>query len=355
MKFVDQARIFIKSGDGGNGCVSFRREKYVEFGGPNGGDGGKGGDVYVEAVKGLNTLVDFRYKRHYKAGRGQHGMGKNMTGGGGDDIIMQVPIGTQIFDEDQDFMIADLAKTGDRILIARGGEGGLGNAHFKTSTNRAPRQMTPGTAGEERWVILRLKLLADAGLVGLPNAGKSTFLSSVTRARPKIADYPFTTISPQLGVAGLGANEFVIADIPGLIEGASDGVGLGTRFLGHIERCGVLLHLIDSTAEDVVGDYDMIMGELENYGGDLLSKPMIIGLNKVDATPEDELEEKRLLLADAAARPVMLLSGATGENTKDVLAALWDVIRHDREDRDTGSDDDFEAGSDSGGTTWSPI
>lgn len=354
MKFVDQARIFIKSGDGGNGCVSFRREKYIEYGGPNGGDGGAGGNIYVEAIKGLNTLVDFRYKRHYKAGRGQHGMGKNMTGAGGQDVVLQVPAGTQIFDEEGEFMIADLLRAGDRLMIAKGGEGGLGNAHFKSSTNRAPRRMTPGSEGEENWVILRLKLLADAGLVGLPNAGKSTFLSAVTRAKPKIADYPFTTISPQLGVVGLDNNEFVLADIPGLIEGASDGIGLGTRFLGHIERCGVLLHLIDSTEDNVVGAYTTIMEELHAYGAGLLDKPMIIGLNKMDACPAEELEEKRLMLADAAARPVMMLSGVTGEHSRDVLAALWDVIKDDRETREAKEEADQQDEDTSTGS-WSPL
>jgi GTP-binding protein len=356
MKFVDQAKIYIQSGAGGNGCVSFRREKYIEFGGPNGGDGGKGGDVVVEAVAGLNTLVDYRYKRHYKAQKGQHGMGKNMTGASGDDLVLQVPVGTQIFDEDQEFQIADLTKAGDRVILAKGGHGGLGNTHFKSSTNQAPRRTTPGGEPEEMYVTLRLKLIADAGLVGLPNAGKSTFLSAVSRARPKIADYPFTTITPQLGVVGVGENEFVLADIPGLIEGASDGVGLGTRFLGHVERCGVLLHLVDGTQEDVVEAYETIMTELEQYGGDLVDKPMIVGLNKCDAIPEDELEEKRIALHDAAATPVMVLSGATGGGVKDVLSALWDVVKEDKaqrrqEEERSAADDD---GSSTGGE-WSPI
>ncbi|RMB07897.1 GTPase ObgE [Eilatimonas milleporae] len=355
MKFVDQSRIFVKSGDGGNGCVSFRREKFVEFGGPNGGDGGRGGHVYVEAVDGLNTLVDFRYKRHYKAARGQHGMGKDRTGANGADITLQVPVGTQIFDEDMDFLIADLTQPGDRVMLAEGGSGGLGNSHFKSSTNQAPRRSTPGAEGAEMWVVLRLKLIADAGLVGLPNAGKSTFLAAVTRAKPKIADYPFTTLSPQLGVVGVDGNEFVLADIPGLIEGASEGVGLGTRFLGHIERCGVLLHLIDGTADDVVGAYETIMAELADYGADLTGKPMIIGLNKADAIPEDTLEEKRLALADASARPVMTLSGVSGAGVRDALSALWDVIKEDRRQRTraeadgAGADDSETAGG------WSPI
>lgn len=355
MKFVDQTRIFLKSGPGGNGCVSFRREKYVEFGGPNGGDGGKGGDVVIEAVTGLNTLVDYRYKRHYKAPKGQHGMGKNMTGASGEDLVMKVPVGTQVFDEDMEFMIADLVKVGDRVVLAKGGEGGLGNTHFKSSTNRAPRRTTPGGEGEEMWVVLRLKLIADAGLLGLPNAGKSTFLSAVSRARPKIADYPFTTIRPQLGVVGVGQNEFVMADIPGLIEGASEGVGLGHRFLGHIERCGVLLHLIDATEEDVVASYETIMAEVENYGGDLTGKPMIVGLNKCDAVGDDDLEEKRLALTDAAARPVMVLSGATGEGVKEVLSALWDVVKQDIAQRAVEEErPEDDQGSETAGE-WSPI
>ena len=354
MKFVDQTRIFLKSGPGGNGCVSFRREKYVEFGGPNGGDGGKGGDVVIEAITGLNTLVDYRYKRHYKAQKGQHGMGRDMTGAGGDDLVMQVPVGTQVFDEDREFMIADLMKVGDRVVLAQGGEGGLGNTKFKTSTNRAPRRTTPGGEGEEMWVVLRLKLIADAGLLGLPNAGKSTFLSAVSRAKPKIADYPFTTIRPQLGVVGVGQNEFVMADIPGLIEGASDGVGLGHRFLGHIERCGVLLHLIDATEEDVVASFETIMGEVTAYGGDLTGKPMIIGLNKCDAVDEDELEEKRLALTDAAARPVMVLSGVTGEGVKEMLSALWDVVKQDIAKRASEDGLEEEQGPAAAGE-WSPV
>lgn len=354
MKFVDQTRIFLKSGPGGNGCVSFRREKYIEFGGPNGGDGGKGGDVVIEAVTGLNTLVDYRYKRHYKAQKGQHGMGKNMTGASGEDLVMRVPVGTQVFDEDMEFMIADLAKVGDRVVLAKGGDGGLGNTHFKSSTNRAPRRTTPGGEGEEMWVVLRLKLIADAGLLGLPNAGKSTFLAAVSRARPKIADYPFTTIRPQLGVVGVGQNEFVMADIPGLIEGASEGVGLGHRFLGHIERCGVLLHLVDATEPDVVASYETIMSEIIAYGGDLTGKPMIVGLNKADAVSSEELEEKRVALADAAARPVMTLAGFTGEGVKEILSALWDVVKEDIAARavEDGADEEQAASADGG---WSPV
>ncbi len=329
MRFVDQTKIFVKSGDGGNGCVSFRREKYVEFGGPNGGDGGKGGNIIVEAITGLNTLVDYRYSRHFKARKGQHGMGRNMTGAGGDDIIMKVPVGTQIFDEEQEFMIADLLHEGDSITLARGGEGGLGNTNFKSATNQSPRRTTPGEEGEEMWVILRLKLMADAGLVGLPNAGKSTFLSSVSRARPKIADYPFTTIHPQLGVVGFGENEFVLADLPGLIEGASEGIGLGDRFLGHVERCGVLLHLIDGTADDVVESYNTIMEELHSYGNGLAEKPMIIGLNKLDSIAGDDLKDKHVALQEASSSPVLALSGVSGDGVPDVLSSLWDVVKAD--------------------------
>lgn len=326
MKFVDQTRIFVQSGNGGNGIASFRREKYVEYGGPNGGDGGRGGDIIVRAIDGLNTLVDYRYKRHFKARHGQNGMGKNMTGASGDTLILEVPAGTQIFDEAQEFQIADLEKVGDEIILAKGGDGGLGNTHFKTSTNRAPRKATPGFPGEEMWVILRLKLLADAGLVGLPNAGKSTFLAATTRAKPKIADYPFTTIAPQLGVVGFDAHEFVLADIPGLIEGASEGVGLGTRFLGHVERCGVLLHLIDGLADDITDAYETIMEELDGYGHGLLDKPMIVGLNKSDGIPDEILAEKISELEAICTHPIIPLSGATGHGTRDVLTALWRII-----------------------------
>lgn len=360
MKFVDQTRIFVKSGPGGNGIVSFRREKYVEFGGPNGGDGGKGGDIVFEAIEGLNTLVDYRYKRHYKARKGQHGMGSNMTGKSGDDMILEVPVGTQIYDEDQEFQIADLAKEGDRVVLCKGGEGGLGNTHFKSSTNRAPRRATPGGEGEEMWIVLRLKLLADAGLLGLPNAGKSTFLSAVTRAKPKIADYPFTTIHPQLGVVGYKSHEFVMADIPGLIEGASEGIGLGTRFLGHVERCGVLLHLVDGTQEDVVGAYETIMEELEQYGEGLIDKPQVLGLNKCDALDEEEIAEKQKVLAEVSGAPVMVLSGVTGDGVPEVLGALWKIVQADKkaraEDEPETPEDPFSDYDDSGSSGgWSPI
>jgi len=357
MRFVDQTRIFVKSGPGGNGIVSFRREAYVEFGGPNGGDGGTGGDIIVEAVTGLNTLIDYRYKRHFKAPKGQHGMGKDMTGASGDHMLLNVPEGTQIYDEDEEFLIADLKKAGDRITLARGGHGGLGNTHFKTSTNRAPRRCTAGGEGEELWVVLRLKLIADAGLLGMPNAGKSTFLSAVSRARPKIADYPFTTIRPQLGVVGYKTHEFVMADIPGLIEGASEGVGLGHRFLGHVERCGVLLHLVDGTQDDVVGAYNTIMTEVTQYGGDLIDKPMILGLNKCDALTEDEVSEKKGALEKASGIPVMVLSGVTGDGVPDVLGELWTVIKEDKAQRAAADNEDDNKTSDDepAPSSWSPV
>src|SRR5690242_15929093 len=285
MKFLDEAKIYIQSGAGGNGCVSFRREKFIEFGGPNGGDGGKGGDVIVEAVNGLNTLIDYRYQQHFKAERGGNGMGKDRHGANGDNAILKVPVGTQVYEEDGETLLADLTEIGQRVTIAKGGNGGFGNAHFKSSTNRAPRHANPGQPGEELTIRLRLKLIADAGLIGLPNAGKSTFLSVVSAAKPKIADYPFTTLHPQLGVVRVHDREFVLADLPGLIEGASEGAGLGHRFLGHLERCAVILHLIDGTEEDVVGAWRTIRRELERYGNGLAEKPEIIGLNKADAIP----------------------------------------------------------------------
>lgn len=338
MKFVDQTRVFVKSGPGGNGCVSFRREKYVEYGGPNGGDGGRGGHVIVRAISGLNTLVDYRYKRHYKAKRGVDGAGRDMTGKSGDDLIMEVPVGTQVWDEDQEFLMADLTREGQEIIIARGGEGGLGNTHFKSATNQAPRRRTPGGEGEEMYIVLRLKLIADAGLLGLPNAGKSTFLSVVSRAKPKIADYPFTTLVPSLGVVGYKNNEFVMADIPGLIEGASEGVGLGHRFLGHVERCGVLLHLIDVTQDDVVGAYTTIMAELEAYASDLMDRPMVVGLNKIDATIEEDVEEKLALLKAHCPHPIIPLSGVSGDGVEDTLGVLWEIVKKDMTARRLGQE-----------------
>lgn len=331
MKFLDEAKIFVKSGDGGDGCISFRREKFIEFGGPNGGDGGRGGDVIVECADGLNTLIDFRYRQHFKAERGRHGMGKDRTGAGGKDVVIRVPVGTQILDEDKETVLVDVTAVGQRVVLARGGDGGFGNARFKSSTNQAPRRADPGWPGEERWVWLRLKLIADAGLVGLPNAGKSTFLAAVSRARPKIADYPFTTLHPQLGVVYVDGGEFVLADIPGLIEGAHEGAGLGDRFLGHVERCGVLLHLVDGTDDDVAGAYAAIRRELAAYGGGLAEKPEVVALNKCDALAAEAVAEKSAALAAAAGRPAAVLSGATGLGVEAVLRELRTIIEGDRD------------------------
>jgi GTP-binding protein len=322
MKFLDLTKVYIRSGGGGAGCVSFRREKFIEYGGPDGGDGGNGGDVIAEAVEGLNTLIDFRYQQHFFAKSGQHGMGQQRTGASGDDIVLRVPVGTEILDEDEETLIADLTEVGQRVVIARGGNGGFGNLHFKSATNRAPRHANPGQEGVERTIWLRLKLIADAGLLGMPNAGKSTFLAATSNARPKIADYPFTTLVPNLGVVGVDEVEFVVADIPGLIEGASEGRGLGDTFLGHVERCAVLLHLVDGTAADPVVDYHTIIGELEAYGGDLADKPRITVLNKIDALDD---EERSFLLAEmeqASGGPVMLMSGVSREGVTEVLRAL---------------------------------
>ncbi|MCV6587050.1 MAG: GTPase ObgE [Marinibacterium sp.] len=322
MKFLDLAKVYIRSGAGGGGCVSFRREKYIEYGGPDGGDGGKGGSVWAEAVEGLNTLIDFRYQQHFFAKNGQPGRGQQRTGKDGDDIILRVPAGTEILDEDQETVIADLTEPGMRIELARGGNGGFGNLHFKSATNQAPRRANPGQDGVERTLWLRLKLIADAGLLGLPNAGKSTFLSATSNARPKIADYPFTTLHPNLGVVGVDNVEFVIADIPGLIEGASEGRGLGDLFLGHVERCAVLLHLVDGTALDVVDDYRTIIGELEAYGGALADKPRVTVLNKVDAM-DDEIRDALIAeLQEASGGPVLPMSGVSHQGTQDVLRAL---------------------------------
>ncbi|MEO9824479.1 MAG: GTPase ObgE [Paracoccaceae bacterium] len=329
MKFLDLARVTIRSGSGGNGCISFRREKYIEYGGPDGGDGGNGGDVWVEAVDGLNTLIDFRYQQHFFAKNGQGGMGRQRTGKDGDDIVLRVPIGTEILDEDEETVLADITELGQRFKLASGGNGGFGNLHFKSSTNQAPRRANPGLAGVERQIWLRLKLIADAGLLGMPNAGKSTFLSATSNARPKIADYPFTTIHPNLGVVGVDEAEFVMADIPGLIEGAHEGKGIGDRFLGHVERCAVLLHLVDGTSEDVAEDWRTIIGELEAYGGALADKPRITALNKIDALDDEERAEKRQAL-EAVAGPVMMMSGVSKEGLYDVLRAVRAKIETDR-------------------------
>ncbi|MCE1235564.1 MAG: GTPase ObgE [Hyphomicrobiales bacterium] len=326
MKFLDQAKVYIRSGNGGAGCVSFRREKFIEFGGPDGGDGGRGGDVWVECVDGLNTLIDYRFQQHFKAGTGVHGMGRNRHGAKGDDVTLKVPKGTEILEEDGETMIADMTEIGQRVLIARGGNGGFGNDRFKSSTNRAPRRANPGEEGEEKWLWLRLKLIADAGLVGLPNAGKSTFLASVTSAKPKIADYPFTTLHPGLGVVRVDGREFVLADIPGLIEGAHEGLGLGDRFLGHVERCRVLLHLVDGTQEDVAQAYKVIRKELKAYGGGLASKPEIVALTKVDSLDPEERAAKAAALKKAARRVPLELSAPTGENVDKALRALRRAI-----------------------------
>lgn len=326
MKFLDEAKVYIRSGDGGNGCVAFRREKFIEHGGPNGGNGGRGGDVVIEAVDGLNTLIDYRYQQHFKAPKGGHGMGSDRHGAGGKDILLKVPVGTQVFDEDRETLLYDFTKLGESIVIAKGGNGGFGNAHFKSSTNRAPRHANPGQPGVERWLWLRMKLIADAGLVGLPNAGKSTFLSIVSAAKPKIADYPFTTLHPQLGVVQIDGREFVLADIPGLIEGAHEGTGLGDRFLGHVERCRVLLHLIDATCEHAGKAYKTVRTELEAYDADLGDKLEIVALNKIDAVSPEDLKEQKARLKRAAKQTPMLLSGFTGEGVPEVLRALIEVI-----------------------------
>jgi GTPase len=333
MKFLDQAKIHLKSGDGGAGCVGFRREKFIEFGGPDGGDGGRGGDIVVEAMANLNTLIDYRYQQHFKAQRGHHGMGQNRSGAAGQSVVLKLPVGTQILDEDKATVIADLTRPGQRIVLLRGGDGGRGNAHFKSATNQAPRRAEPGWAGQERWVWLRLKLIADAGLVGLPNAGKSTMLAAVSRARPKIADYPFTTLYPQLGVVHIDAAEFVLADIPGLIEGAHEGAGLGDRFLGHVERCRVLIHLVDGTADDVAAAWRTVRDELSAYSPALADKPEILVLNKCDALDKAAIAAKRKALAKAAgiaAGKVATVSGVAGTGVRDLLrraAAAIDEAR----------------------------
>ncbi|MCR9114518.1 MAG: GTPase ObgE [Rhodobacteraceae bacterium] len=322
MKFLDLAKVYIRSGSGGNGCISFRREKYIEYGGPDGGDGGTGGSVWAEVVDGLNTLIDFRYQQHFFADNGRPGMGKQRTGADGKDIVLRVPVGTEILDEDQETVIADLTQVGERVLLARGGNGGWGNLHFKTSTNQAPRRANPGQEGVERTLWLRLKLIADVGLLGMPNAGKSTFLAATSNARPKIADYPFTTLHPNLGVVGVDGVEFVVADIPGLIEGAHEGRGIGDLFLGHVERCAVLLHLVDGTSGDLVKDYETIIHELEAYGGGLAEKPRVTVLNKIDTLDAEERAFLRDELQAACGGPVMQMSGVTGEGVTEVLRAL---------------------------------
>jgi GTP-binding protein len=332
MKFLDEAKIYLRSGDGGAGACSFRREKFIEYGGPDGGNGGRGGDIIFECVDGLNTLIDYRYRQHFKARKGNHGEGRQKTGADAPDVILKVPAGTQVIDDETGEVLLDLVKPGQRVRLLKGGDGGFGNLHYKSSTNRAPRRVDDGWPGEERWVWLRLKLIADAGLVGLPNAGKSTFLAAVSRAKPKIADYPFTTLKPQLGVIRLGgdkdAREFVLADLPGLIEGAHEGAGLGDKFLGHVERCNVVLHLVDGTQDDPVAAYKTIRKELKAYGAGLAEKPEIVGLNKIDALDADAIKEKLAALKRAARRKgakveVLALSGAAGTGVDKVLEALW--------------------------------
>ena len=330
MKFLDQAKVYVRSGDGGAGSVSFLREKFVEFGGPNGGNGGRGGDVIVECVEGLNTLIDYRYQQHFKASTGQHGMGKDRHGGKGKDTILKVPVGTQILEEDGETLIADMTEVGQKLTLLHGGNGGFGNAHFKTSSNQAPRHANPGQEGTEKWIWLRLKLIADAGLVGLPNAGKSTFLAAVSAAKPKIADYPFTTLHPNLGVVKVGERDFVLADIPGLIEGAHEGAGIGDRFLGHVERTGVLIHLIDGTQDDVKSAYRIIRGELAAYDEELAEKPEMLVLNKIDALSEDDIKDKVKTLKRASRAEVMTCSGVTGQGVQQVLYRVISVLDDSR-------------------------
>ena len=326
MKFLDEAKIYIRSGDGGAGCIAFRREKYIEFGGPFGGDGGRGGDVVIECVDGLNTLIDYRYQQHFKAKSGGQGMGKNRSGASAPPVVLKVPVGTQVFEEDNETLLADFTAVGERAVVAKGGNGGFGNAHFKCSTNRSPRRANPGLPGEERVLWLRLKLIADAGLVGLPNAGKSTFLAAVSAAKPKIADYPFTTLHPQLGVVSIDNSEFVLADIPGLIEGAHEGAGLGDRFLGHIERCRVLLHLVDGTGPHAGEAYKTVRAELEAYGHDLAEKTEIVALNKADALTPEELKQQTARLKRAAKKTPLVISAVTQQGVKDALRALARTI-----------------------------
>jgi GTP-binding protein len=330
MKFLDEAKVFIQSGDGGNGCVAFRREKFIEFGGPSGGNGGRGGDVVVVCVDGLNTLIDYRYQQHFKAERGHNGMGKDRAGANGRDIVLKVPAGTQVLEDDGETVVADLTQVGERVVLARGGNGGFGNAYFKSSTNRAPRHANPGLVGEERWIRLRLKLIADAGLVGLPNAGKSTFLATVSAARPKIADYPFTTLHPGLGVVAVDSREFVLADLPGLIEGAHEGHGLGDRFLGHVERCRVLLHLVDGTGEHAGKDYKTVRRELEAYGNGLVDKPEIVALSKADALSPELRKQQMTRLKRAAGKAPLILSAASGEGVQEGLRRLLAESDKDR-------------------------
>jgi GTP-binding protein len=331
MKFLDQCKVYIRSGDGGAGSTSFRREKFIEYGGPDGGDGGRGGNIWFEAVEGLNTLIDYRYQQHFKAETGVHGMGRNRHGANGEDLVLKVPVGTQVLDEDKETVLLDLHTAGQKVKFLEGGNGGWGNDRFKSSTNQAPDYANPGQPGEERWVWLRLKLIADVGLVGLPNAGKSTFLAAASAAKPKIADYPFTTLTPNLGVVDLSENErFVIADIPGLIEGASEGAGLGTRFLGHVERTAVLIHLIDATQDDIIGAYKTIRAELKNYGEGLGEKHELLVLNKADALDAEERKAKVKALKKVAKTTPYLISAVSGEGVKDLLRTAAKLVHQQR-------------------------
>ncbi|MEO1168710.1 MAG: GTPase ObgE [Pseudomonadota bacterium] len=346
MHFLDQAKIYIRSGAGGPGAVSFRREKYIEYGGPDGGDGGKGGDIVFEAVDGLNTLIDFRYAQHFKAPRGKGGAGKQQTGAGGKDLVIKVPVGTQILTEDKEVVIADFTKVGQRKTMLEGGIGGRGNLSYKSSTNRAPRQHQPGEPGEEMWVWLRLKLIADAGLLGLPNAGKSTFLNAVSNAKAKVGAYPFTTIHPKLGVVEHKGRDFVMADIPGLIEGAAEGAGIGDRFLGHVERCRVLLHLVDATGEDPVAAWRTVREELKEYGAGLADKPEIVALNKADLLDEELMDAIGGELAEATGGTVLPLSGATGDGLEAVLDQVIEALGSPQPEEDANAE---------GEETWSPL
>src|ERR1700690_1252800 len=331
MKFLDEAKVYVQSGAGRNGCIASRREKVIVFGGPSGGDGGKGGDVIVEAGNGLNTLIDYRYQQHFKAQSGGNGMGKDCHGANGKDVVLKVPVGTQVYEEDGETLLADFTRAGERVTLMKGGNGGFGNAYFKSATNQSPRRANPGQPGEERTIRLRLKLIADAGVIGLPNAGKSTFLAAVSAAKPKIADYPFTTLHPQLGVVRVDEREFVLADLPGLIEGAHEGIGLGDKFLGHTERCRVLLHLIDGTGDDVAGAYTAVRGELEAYGHGLTDKPEIVALSKADALTPEAIKEQTAKLKKACKKTPLVLSSASGQGVKEVLRALFKVIDAARE------------------------
>lgn len=353
MKFLDQAKIFIQSGNGGSGCVSFRHEKYIEFGGPNGGDGGKGGSVYIEAVPNLNTLIDFRYHQHFKAPKGQNGMGSEKNGSKGSDLIIKVPVGTEVLADDQETLIVDMTEEGQKFLLAKGGDGGRGNTHFKSSTNQAPRYAEPGWPGEEKWVWLRLKVIADIGLLGLPNAGKSTFLSVTSKARPKIADYPFTTIHPNLGVAWIDNYELVIADIPGLIEGAHEGVGLGDRFLKHIERCYVLLHLIDATSENIVKDYQDIRNELILYDKKLADKPEVIALSKIDALDSKTIAKQKSKLEKITGKKVFTISSIAKQGIFECLSEANKFVTRDHRRKDKNVSQEQDSLSDI--KTWSPI